>query len=283
MSAPVIDLPDRMNAATYFVDANAQAGRGDKIAIHDAGDGSTYTYNDVLSMTNRTGNALKGLGVRREDRVMLLLLDSPEFACCFFGAIKIGAVPIPTNTLLKSADYEFLLNDSRARVLVISEPLLPRIEPIRDRLTYLDQIVVVGQPPDAGAADYRELVEAASAELAPEMLSKDDACFWLYSSGTTAFPKGAVHLQHDMIVAADLYARPILDISETDRTFSVAKLFFAYGLGNGLYFPFRVGASTVLYPGKPDAIRAYQTIQDYRPSLFFSVPTGYAGMLAVED
>ncbi|MHC4090480.1 MAG: benzoate-CoA ligase family protein [Planctomycetota bacterium] len=259
MSAPVIDLPDRMNAATYFVDANAQAGRGDKIAIHDAGDGSTYTYNDVLSMTNRTGNALKGLGVRREDRVMLLLLDSPEFACCFFGAIKIGAVPIPTNTLLKSADYEFLLNDSRARVLLISEPLLPRIEPIRDRLTYLDQIVVVGQPPDAGAADYRELVEAASAELAPEMLSKDDACFWLYSSGTTAFPKGAVHLQHDMIVA------------------------FAYGLGNGLYFPFRVGASTVLYPGKPDAIRAYQTIQDYRPSLFFSVPTGYAGMLAVED
>jgi benzoate-CoA ligase len=193
-------------------------------------------------------------------------------------------VPIPINTLLKPADYEYLLNDSRARVLVVSEPLLAQIEPIRSRLAYLERIVVVGRSIDApGLMDYQETVDAASEELAPEILSKDDVCFWLYSSGTTAFPKGAVHLQHDMIVEADLYARPILDINENDRTFSVAKLFFAYGLGNGLYFPFRVGASTILCPDKPDAIRAFGIIQDYRPTLFFSVPTGYAGMLAVED
>ena len=282
MSAPVIDLPERMNAATHFVDANIEAGRGDKIAIYDAGDGSTYTYNDTLAMTNRTGNALRALGLRREERVMLLLLDSPEFAFCFFGAIKIGAVPIPSSTLLKPTDYEYLLNDSRARVLVLSEPLKALIEPIRGRLKYLEHIVVVGRPA-GGYLGYAELASAASPELSPEMLSQDDVCFWLYSSGTTGFPKGAVHLQHDMIVAADLYARPILNINQNDRAFSVAKLFFAYGLGNGLYFPFRVGAATILHPEKPDRIKSYEIIQKYRPTLFFSVPTGYAGMLAVKD
>ncbi len=306
MRAPVIDLPRRMNAATYFVDANVEAGRGDQIAVHDAGDGSTYTYGEVLEMTNRTGHALRELGVRREDRVMLVLFDSPEFVFSFFGAIKIGAVPIPTNTLLKPPDYAYLLNDSRARVLVVSESLWPGIETICGGLTYLEHVVVVGPRPSrpdqnqpqslrdspvvqgratAGVpvTAYWSLVESTSAELAPELLSADDACFWLYSSGTTAFPKGAVHLQHDMIVAADSYARPILSLGESDRTFSVAKLFFAYGLGNGLYFPFRVGASTVLCPDKPDAVRAFETIQSYRPSVFFSVPTGYAGMLAIEN
>ncbi len=282
MTARIPDLPEQMNASTYFLDANVEAGRGEKVAVLDAGDGSTYTYGDILSMANRAANALKGLGLRREERVMLLLPDSPELVCCFFGAIRIGAVPIPTNTLLVPADYEYLLNDSRARVLVVSEQLLSRIEPIRHRLVHVEHIVVVGQPVE-GRLCYRELLNAASTECAPEILSKDDACFWLYSSGTTAFPKGAVHLQHDMIVAADLYATPTTGIDENDRTFSVAKLFFAYGLGNGLYFPFRVGATTILYPGKAGAITAYEIIQKYRPTLFFSVPTGYAGMLAIED
>lgn len=277
-----IELPERMNASTYFVDANVEAGRGGKIAIINAGDGSTHSYSDVLSLTNRTGNALKALGVRREERVMLLMLDTAELVCCFFGAIRIGAVPIPTNTLLKPQDYEYLLNDSRARVLVIDESLLPQIEPIRSRLRYVEHIVVVGQP-GARQLCYRDLVTAASAELSPEMMSRDDACFWLYSSGTTGFPKGAVHLQHDMIVAADLYARPILGIDENDRTFSVAKLFFAYGLGNGLYFPFRAGATTILCPQKPGAVTAFEIIHAHRPTLFFSVPTGYAGMLAIDD
>jgi benzoate-CoA ligase len=240
-----------MNAAVDFVDANVAAGRGKKLAIINADDGSSYTYNDVLAQTNRTGNALTRLGVRREERVMLLLLDSPEFVFNFFGAIKIGAVPIPTNTLLTPADYEYMINDSRARVLVVSEALLPQVEPILADLRHLDHIIVAGRPGD-GQLSYQELIDAEQAELAPVDLSKDDACFWLYSSGTTGFPKGAVHLHHDMQVAADLYARPTLDITDRDRTFSVAKLFFAYGLGNGLYFPFRVGATTVLHPGRPD-------------------------------
>ncbi|MCP4853523.1 MAG: benzoate-CoA ligase family protein [Fuerstiella sp.] len=270
-----------MNAASVLVDANVEAGRGENTAICDLGQDRTYTYREVMEMTNRAGNALKELGVRMEDRVLLLLFDSSEFVFSFFGAIKIGAVPIPTNTQLKAEEYEYLLNDCRARVLVVNEALLEKIEPIRHKLRYLRHIVVVGEPHNEQLS-FAELVDAASSELTAEMMSPDDACFWLYSSGTTGFPKGAVHLQHDMIVAADLYARPTLGITENDRTFSVAKLFFAYGLGNGLYFPFRVGAATILYPDRPEPLKVYEAIQEHRPSIFFGVPTSYAKMLAVE-
>ena len=174
-----------------------------------------------------------------------------------------------------------MINDSRTRVLVASESLLPQVEPILANLTHLDHVIVVGRPGN-GQLSYRELTDAASAELSPADLGKDDACFWLYSSGTTGFPKGAVHLQHDMQVAADLYARPTLGISAEDRTFSVAKLFFAYGLGNGLYFPFRVGATTVLHPGRPEPARVFEIIDEHRPTLFYSVPTNYAGLLAMD-
>jgi len=269
-----------MNAATYFVDANVRQGRENKVAIYF--EDQEITYGTVLKMVNRTGNALRELGVRMEERVMLLLLDCPEFVYSFFGAIKIGAVPIPTNTLLKPNDYEYLLNDSRARVLIVSQPLWAQIEPVRANLKYLKQVIVVGQA-QGEQISFAEVVSAASAELDAELMHKDDACFWLYSSGTTGFPKGAVHLQHDMIYCADLYARPVLGINEHDRTFSVAKLFFAYGLGNALYFPFRVGASTILYPGKPDPVKFYEIIQHYRPTLFYSVPTAYASMLAIPD
>lgn len=283
MSAPAIHLPRHMNAASCFVDDHVEAGRGGRLAVLDAGDGATYTYADLLEHTNRAGNVLRGLGVRREERVMLLMLDSVELVSCFLGAIKIGAVPIPTNTLLTAADYELLLDDSRARVLVVSEALLPQIEPIRGHLRHLEEVVVVGRPSAPGDIAYAEAAAAASAELAPETMSKDDACFWLYSSGTTGFPKGAVHLQHDMLVAADLYAVNVLGIEKDDRCFSVAKLFFAYGLGNGLYFPLRVGASTVLCPDKPTPERVFQIVEDHEPTLFFSVPTGYAAMLADEE
>jgi benzoate-CoA ligase len=282
MPGPVIRLPDRMNATVEFVDAHVETGHGDRLAVIDAGDGSRYTYRDVLEMTNRTGNALAELGVRREERVMLLLFDSPEFVFSFFGAIKIGAVPVPTNTLLHPTDYEYMINDSRARVLVVSEALLPPIEPIRSNLKHLEHIIVVGKS-GAGILDYEELTTAASAELTPADLGKDDVCFWLYSSGTTGVPKGAVHLQHDMAVAADLYAKPTLGIDASDRTFSVAKLFFAYGLGNGLYFPFRVGATTVLFPGRPEPEAVFEVVDEHQPTIFFSVPTNYARLLAIEN
>lgn len=286
----MLEIPERMNAADIFVDRNVREGRGDTVAVIDTADGREYTYAQVQAMVNRVGNALgEMLDTRPEERVLCLLLDSPAFVASFFGAIKIGAVPIPTNTLMKPPDYEYFLNDSRACVAVVSAPLVPLVAPILGNLRSLRHLVIVGDatlddvPVDISVHNFDVLLAEASDQLEPFELSKDDACFWLYSSGTTGFPKGAVHLQHDMLVCAENYARGVLDINENDRTFSIAKLFFAYGLGNALYFPFYVGATTILYPGKPDPHTYYQIATDYKPTLFFGVPTAYAALLALSD
>jgi benzoate-CoA ligase family protein len=269
----VITIPDTFNAATWFIDRNVEEGRGAKVAIECGDDRITYTQ--LLEGVNRAGSALRDqLDVRMEDRVVLLLLDGPEFIYTFFGAVKIGAVPIPTSTLWKTADYEYVLNDSRARVVVISEALLPQLDAIpRERLRYLKHVVVAGRA-------LHELMAAASADLEAEPTSKDDPAFWLYSSGSTGFPKGCVHLQHDMVVCTELYGKGILKMTAHDRCFSVAKLFFAYGLGNAMYCPFGVGATTILWPGAPAATNIYAVIERYRPTLFFSVPTNYGMLLA---
>ncbi|MEJ2247321.1 MAG: benzoate-CoA ligase family protein, partial [Acidobacteriota bacterium] len=260
MSGPIA-LPEIYNASTTFIDANLEKGLENKTAIA-IGD-HALSYGDIAGLTFQTGNALKKLGVQMEQRVLIVALDTPEFAACFFGAIRIGAIPIPVNTLLKPADYEYLLNDSRALVLIVSESLYENIEPIRNNLKWLEHVVVIGNP-------------------VPGTISFN-VCFWLYSSGTTGFPKGAVHLQHDMIYCAENYARSILNIRETDRTFSVAKLFFAYGLGNGLYFPFYAGGTTILHPGRPEAKLIYKIITRHKPTLFFGVPASYRELLAMED
>jgi benzoate-CoA ligase family protein len=277
------DIPSQFNVATYFVDRNVAEGRGDNVAIEVHPGDQLITYRQVLEGVNRFGNSLRNvLGVRIEERVLLLLLDCPEYAYAFFGAIKIGAVPIPTNTLFKPADYEYILNDSRARVVVISEALLPQLSVIpRDRLRYLREIVVVGDAP-GGAHALNDLLANGSPQLEAEPTSRDDAAFWLYSSGSTGFPKGCVHRHQDMVVCTDLYARGVLGITERDRCFSVAKLFFAYGLGNGLYFPFGVGATTVLFGGPPTPANVFDIVSKHKPTLFFSVPTNYAMLLAQE-
>jgi benzoate-CoA ligase family protein len=281
----VIALPDTFNAASWFVDRNVAEGRGGKVAI-ECGD-QRITYAEVLEQVNRAGNVLREcFDVRIEERVVLLLLDGPEFICTFFGAVKIGAVPIPTSTLWKPADYEYVLNDSRARVMVISQALLPQVDAIpRERLRYLKHVVVVGTSgprdlPGPKGPGLHELMADASSDLEAEPTSKDDPAFWLYSSGSTGFPKGCVHLQHDMVVCTELYGKGILNMTADDRCFSVAKLFFAYGLGNAMYCPFGVGATTILWPGSPAAANVYAVIERHRPTLFFSVPTNYGMLLA---
>jgi benzoate-CoA ligase family protein len=278
----VLTIPDTFNAASWFVDRNVHEGRGAKVAI-ECGD-ERVTYQQVLERVNRVGNALRGeLGVRLEERVMLLLLDTPDFMYSFFGAMKMGAVPIPTSTLWKPSDYEYVLNDSRARVVIVSEALLPHIMAIpRERLRHLRDVVVAGgaDSRDDGLRSLASLMAGASADLEAEPTSKDDPAFWLYSSGSTGFPKGCVHLHHDMVVCMELYAKGILAISPDDRSFSVAKLFFAYGLGNGMYFPFGVGATAILWPGPPAAANVFAMIEKHRPTLFYSVPTNYAMLLA---
>ena len=243
------------------------------------------SYRQLWESVNRFGNGLRQLGVRIEERVFLLLLDTPEFAFSFFGAIKIGAVPVPVNTLLKTSDYHYILNNSRARVAVVSEALYAQIQGW-EKLRYLQHVIVVGGAPptttDKHTLSFVDLVERNSPQLEPEPTSKDDAAFWLYSSGSTGFPKACVHLQHDMVVCAERYARGVLGMTESDRCFSVAKLFFAYGLGNALYFPLAVGATSILWPGPPRPQHVFEIIERHRPSLFFSVPSNYANLLAYE-
>jgi benzoate-CoA ligase family protein len=283
-AAPIL-LPDPFNAAEYFVDRHIAEGRGDKLAIvrsnGNGNDNESLTYRQLVELVNRVGNGLKKLGVSREERVLLLLLDVPEFAACFFGAIKIGAVPVPVNTLLKPADYEYLLNNARARVAIVSHTLLAGIEAIpRTRLRYLETVAVVGGEPGSGALSFEFLTKESSPVLEAEPTSRDDAAFWLYSSGSTGPPKACVHLQHDMVVSAERYAKAILNISENDRFFSVAKLFFAYGLGNGLYFPLAVGATSILLSGPPKPQAVFDVIERQRPTLFFSVPSSFIKLLA---
>ncbi len=286
LTIPKAVVPDQFNVATAFLDRNVAEGRGSKTAIYF--EGNSYTYAQIAELANRAGNGLLDLGVDLEQRVALLLLDSPQFAAAFFGAIKMGAVPIPLNTALRPNDYVYLLNDSRARVLLVHAALWKQIEQILPELKYVRHIVVVGLQEDGGHEtatlhDFEKWTDKASAHLQAAETSKDDSAFWLYSSGSTGFPKGCVHLQHDMVFCTEYYAKPILGIHEGDITFSAAKLYFAYGLGNNLYFPFAVGASAVHYSGRPLAEDMFKVVQQYRPTIFYGSPTLYAGMLALPD
>jgi benzoate-CoA ligase family protein len=279
-TAPMMTVPDRFNAASFFVDRHLAEGRADKVAFFY--EDTQLTYGQLAELVNRTGNALLDLDIEPEQRVICLLLDSPEFVASFWGAIKIGAIPVPVNTLMRPPDYLYFLNDSRAKILIVSEPLLPAVAPILDQARYLRRVVVAGRPAPGHLA-FDSLVAKASSHLDAADTSKDDAAFWLYSSGSTGFPKGAVHLQHDMVFCTDSYGLQILGISDRDRTVSAPKLFFAYGLGSNMYFPMRVGGQGVLYPHRPTPETMFELIHRHRPTLFFGVPTLYASMLQVKE
>jgi benzoate-CoA ligase len=212
----------------------------------------------------------------------VLCLDAPEFLGAFWGAIKIGAVPIPVNTLMRGDDYRYFLQDSRAKAAVISAPLLAEAGPVLGEAPHLRHVLVAGG--QAGQhLSYEDRVAKASSALAPAATSKDDAAFWLYSSGSTGRPKGAVHLHHDMVVCYETYAAQVLGLRRDDKVFSAAKLFFAYGLGNAGYFPMGAGAQSVLSPHRPTPDGVFEVLTRQRPTIFFGVPTLYAAMLAVKE
>jgi benzoate-CoA ligase family protein len=271
----MITVPEWYNASV-IVDQNLEAGRAEKVAIH-CGD-EQVTYGELARRINHFGHALKGLGVRQEERVLLVLNDTPSFPTAFFAAIRIGAVPIPVNTLLQADDYRYFVENSRARAVVTD---LEHYEKVRGGLEgYAEPIeLILTNGRAEGAQILEDLLESGEDELTPANTHKDDPAFWLYSSGSTGKPKGAVHLHHDMNYTCETYARHVLEVNDSDTVFSASKLFHAYGLGNGISFPYWAGASTVLHPGKPAPQAVLETIQRYKPTLFFSVPTLYNAIL----
>ena len=280
MTSVEVRLSHPFNAGSYFLDRLVEQGHAASLAIL-YGD-QRLTYADVLDQANRAGNVLAQEGVQRGDRVLLLLPDSPTFVACFWGAIKIGAVPIPANTLLRGEEYGFLLRDSGARAVVVEVELLRQVEPFLSGEGEVPAVLVSGRP-EAGAKSLEQRMAEASASLVAAQTRADDPAFWLYTSGSTGTPKGVVHQQRDMVFCLEAYAKHVLGISSQDRTFSASKLFFAYGLGNGLSLPFGVGASTVLMAERTTADRVFEIIQRYRPTIFFGVPTLYAAMLRVPE
>ncbi len=279
------DLPERYNAAQTFIDEHRIV-RADAVAIRCGG--ANVTFGQLGASVDRAGNAFRALGIEREQRVLILTVDSPAFVYALFGAIKSGAIPIPYNWVLPPRDLLYALNDSRAVAIVVSAPLLPKLLEIRAQAPHLRHVLVTTSgtaplegPLPPGTISFEDALAAADDELDPVDTTPDDACFWLYSSGTTGFPKGVVHLQHDMIYCAETYGRHILGLTDRDRTFTVSPLFHAYGLGNGVFFPLRVGASAVYKPEmRPTPDLVYGLVTTERPTILFTAPTFYAALLA---
>ena len=270
-------IPREYNAAVDLIERNLKAGRAGKVAYID--DAGSCTYGELAEKVDRAASALVGLGIRREERVALALLDGIDFPAAFLGAIKAGIVPVALNTLLTTADYEYMLRDSRAQALLVSEPLLKSFLPLLGKLPDLQHVIVAGKD-SHGHLRLSDLTAAAGKDFQAADTLADDIAFWLYSSGSTGAPKGTVHLQSHLILTADLYAVPVLDIRETDVVFSAAKLFFAYGLGNALTFPLAVGATTVLMAERPGPDAVFKRLVEHRPTIFYGVPTLFAAMLA---
>ncbi len=297
VSPPIIDIPSEYNAASDLLERNLAAARAAKIAYID--DHGAYTYGELSERVKRCANALLELGLQPEQRVLLCLQDTIDFPTVFLGCITAGLVPVAVNTMLTTRDYEHMLGDSRARALVVSGALLPCFAPILSRLPTLKHLIVSHAPADSAilhptavseqartiqccmeAHSLSSLLNQASPLAEPYPAGADHPCFWLYSSGSTGAPKGTVHAHGSLIQTAELYARPILGIRESDVVFSAPKLFFAYGLGNSLTFPLAVGATAVLMAERPTPEAVFATLRRHQPTVFCGVPTLYAALLA---
>ena len=259
------EISGAYNAVTYLLDRNIDEGRADKLAYTDTV--SELSYRDLQRQSCRVANILRRLGVRREERVAMIMLDTVDFPAVFLGAMRAGIVPVPLNTLLTADQYAYVLADCRARVLFISEALYPVVKDVVGRMGDLDCVVVSGK----NAFGHKLLSEELKGEsdtFTTAATHPDEPAFWLYSSGSTGMPKGVRHLHANLAATAETYARQVLGIREDDVCLSAAKLFFAYGLGNALTFPMSVGATTVLNPERPTPAAMFALMNKYHPSIF---------------
>src|SRR5213082_722512 len=270
-----MDTSQRFNIGAELIERNLRAGRGEAPAILSGG--KILTYRDLEALTDRLAAAFLRAGVEPEQRVLFVLPDSPELAAGYLAALKIGAVAVPSNPLLRPADYAYFVEESRARLLITSPACFERIEPALSQGSTLRRVLVVGETGDRSFE--RWVADTPAQRVTTAATSRDEPAFWLWTSGSTGRPKAAVHAHQDWPHCCELYGRAVLDLSSTDRCFSASKLFHAYGLGNALAFPFWVGASTILSPDRPTPEIVYRNIAEGRPTIFFGVPTLYAAML----
>jgi len=272
--------PAPYNVTDRIIDEKIRAGLGGRAAVYYQD--RTYSYRQLQQLINKAGNMLLSLGAGMEQRVLVSLYDSPEALACFFGAIKIGAIPILVNYMYTADDYRLLINDSRATTLIIDHDFVETAETWREKYLYLKNTVVIGGGTRPFHKSFEEVLNQAVDELETAATTRDDTAFWNYTSGSTGAPKAAVHLQHDIERCVESYGRGVLDIKETDRIFSASKLFFAYGLGASAYFPLASGASAILLPDRPLPQLVFETIAKYKPTIFFGVPTLYSSLLQIE-
>jgi len=273
--------PIEFNFAQHLITCNGT--RSDKTALID--DAGSLSYGQLTEQIRRFAGGLNALGLKREERVLLLMHDSSDWVVAFLGSLYAGVVPVAVNTLLTADDYAFMLRNSRAQAAFVSGALLPTLQAALDLAKTEVGHVVISRPTASlaqGQFNMADLV-AQNPSILPAQTMADEPAFWLYSSGSTGQPKGTVHSQGNLYWTAELYGKGVLDLRENDTVFSAAKLFFAYGLGNALTFPLSVGASVVLMAERPTPQATFKRLVDHQPTVFYGAPTGYGGMLAHAD
>ena len=273
--------------ADYFLYHNLEEGRENKVCLYF--EDQKWTYGEAARLSNRAGSALRELGANIEDRVLLVLPDCPEFVWTWFGAARIGSVITMVNPLLPVADYEYYLDYTRAKVAIVHHSLLKTFAEAAANAHYLRGVLVVGDqfetPTNTNVrwANFSEVVNNASDECTPADTRRDDIAIWLFTSGSTGHPKGAVHLQHDLPFNTEVFAKATMGVSADDLTVSVPKLFFGYATGTNLLFPFAVGGATALFAERSTAETMFEVINRYRPTILTTVPTMINSMLNVPN
>ncbi len=267
------------NAAQWFVDRHIEEGRGEKVAFRETwGDARSLTYASLADLSAKAAGAFTNAQIHREERAALFVLDQLEFPVIFWGALKSGVQPVAINTLLSTDVYQAILEDSRASIAFISAPLIDVVMPAVAASPFIRTVVVLDAPAIGGAITWDDFMAGATPQDSVACKG-DEVAFWLYSSGSTGTPKGVRHVHSAMRYTADQFGDAVLGIKESDTVFSAAKLFFAYGLGNGMTFPLSAGATALLYNGRPTPDSVTAILVDHNPDIYYGVPTLYAALL----